>query len=215
MKDQFIRFPIWTEVEFHSESFKLAHVEGSALVGTEFVGWFAPNCQREVCIVVLPDGNSRGSMAQDRSSVGDAIKSYGAAMTTNKTSLLGWRARIADAVREKRLDEFQRIDRLHAYRYVPIPFGDDVRIVASRENEGHAALSQGIGQRKHHLALHVDIEYRAVQTAATFEQFHGTLEALGWSYILDGQARKRQRDVVGRQELVLDHQNAPISEGAP
>ena len=80
---------------------------------------------------------------------------------------------------------------------------------------GHAALSQSIGQRKYHLALDVDIEYSAVQTAATFEQFHGTLEAFGWSNILDGQARKRQRDVVGRQELVLDHQNAPISEGAP
>src|SRR5258707_12795401 len=133
----------------------------------------------------------------------------------DRASLLGWQARISDAVKEKRLDKFQRIDRLQAYRYVPIPFRDDVRIVASSENEGHAAPSQSIGQRKHHLALHVDIEYRAVQTAATFEQFHGTLEALGWSYILDGQARKHQRDVVGRQELVLDHQDAPTNEGAP
>jgi hypothetical protein len=64
MKDQFIHFAIWTEVEFHSESLKLAHVEGSALVGMEFTGWLAPNCQREVSIVVLLDNNGRDSMAE-------------------------------------------------------------------------------------------------------------------------------------------------------
>jgi hypothetical protein len=30
----------------------------------EFVGWLAPNCQRELSTVVLPDNNSRGSLAE-------------------------------------------------------------------------------------------------------------------------------------------------------
>jgi hypothetical protein len=39
--------------------------EGSALVGDGvFVGWLAPNCQRELSIVVLPDNNSRDFLAE-------------------------------------------------------------------------------------------------------------------------------------------------------
>ena len=64
MEDQFIDFPVRIEVEFHSEALKLVDDEGSALVGMEFVGWLAPNCQRELSIVVLPDNNSRDSLAE-------------------------------------------------------------------------------------------------------------------------------------------------------
>jgi hypothetical protein len=42
-------------MELHPEALKLVDEEGSALVGTEFVGWWAPNCHRELSIVVLPD----------------------------------------------------------------------------------------------------------------------------------------------------------------
>jgi len=64
MEDQFIHGPVRTEVEFHPEALKLVNDEGSAPVGTEFMGWLAPNCQREGSIVVLPDNNSRGSLAE-------------------------------------------------------------------------------------------------------------------------------------------------------
>jgi hypothetical protein len=64
MEEQFIHFPVRAEVELHPEALKLVDDEGSALVGTEFVGWLAPNCQRELSIVVLPDNNSRDSLAE-------------------------------------------------------------------------------------------------------------------------------------------------------
>src|SRR5215470_12653643 len=64
MEEHFIYFPARTEVEFHSESLKLVDDEGSALVGTEFVGWLAPNRQRELSILVLPNNNSRDSLAE-------------------------------------------------------------------------------------------------------------------------------------------------------
>src|SRR5258708_33628544 len=66
MEEQFIHFPVRAEMELHPEALKLVDDEGSALVGTEFVGWLAPNCQRELSIVVLPDNNSRDSMESER-----------------------------------------------------------------------------------------------------------------------------------------------------
>ncbi len=65
MEEQFIRFPVRTEVELHPEALKLVDDEGSALVGTEFVGWLVPNCQRELTIIVRPDNNSRSSLADE------------------------------------------------------------------------------------------------------------------------------------------------------
>ena len=64
MEDQFIYFSVRTEVEFDSETLKLVDDEGSALVGTEFVGWLAPNCQRQLSIAILSDNNSRDSLAE-------------------------------------------------------------------------------------------------------------------------------------------------------
>src|SRR5215471_19238760 len=64
MEDQFIHFPVRAEVALHSEALKLVDDEGSALVGTEFVGCLAPSCQRELSIVVLSDNNSRCSLAE-------------------------------------------------------------------------------------------------------------------------------------------------------
>src|SRR5712671_468849 len=64
MEEQFIPFPVRAEMELHPEALKLVDDEGSALVGTEFVGGLVPNCQREVSIVVLPDNNSRDSLAE-------------------------------------------------------------------------------------------------------------------------------------------------------
>jgi hypothetical protein len=51
-------------MELDPEALKLVDDEGSALVGTEFAGRFAPNPQRQLPIVVLPDDNSRGSLAE-------------------------------------------------------------------------------------------------------------------------------------------------------
>src|SRR5712672_3567659 len=58
MEEQFIHFPVRAEMELHPESLKLVDDEGSALVGAEFAGWLAPNRQRELSIIVLPDNNS-------------------------------------------------------------------------------------------------------------------------------------------------------------
>ena len=68
MEEQFIHFPARAEVELHPEALRLVDDEGSALVGKEFAGWLAPNCQRELSIVVLPDNNSRDSMESERAS---------------------------------------------------------------------------------------------------------------------------------------------------
>ena len=62
MEDQFIHFPVRAEVEFHPEALELVDDKGSALIGTEFVGRLAPNCQRELSIVVLPDNKSGASV---------------------------------------------------------------------------------------------------------------------------------------------------------
>jgi hypothetical protein len=53
-EDQFIRSPVRAEVELHPEPLKLVDDEGLALVGTEFVGWLDPDCQRQLSIAVLP-----------------------------------------------------------------------------------------------------------------------------------------------------------------
>src|SRR5271170_5884569 len=58
MEEQFIHFPVRAEMELHPEALKLVDDEGS------FVGWLAPNCQRELSIVVLPGNNSRVSLAE-------------------------------------------------------------------------------------------------------------------------------------------------------
>jgi hypothetical protein len=55
MEEQFIHFPVRAEMELHPEALELVDDEGSTLVGPEFVGWLAPNCQHELSIVVLPD----------------------------------------------------------------------------------------------------------------------------------------------------------------
>ena len=64
MEDQFIRFPVGAELELHPEALELVDDEGSALVGTEFVGWLAPKRQRELLIAVLPDNNNGVSVAE-------------------------------------------------------------------------------------------------------------------------------------------------------
>ena len=64
MEEQFIHFPVRAEMELQPEALKLVDNEGSALVGTESVGWLAPNCHRELSIAVLPDNNSRDSLAE-------------------------------------------------------------------------------------------------------------------------------------------------------
>jgi len=69
MEDQFIHFPVRAEVELHPEALELVDDKGSTLVGTEFARWFAPDCQRQLIIVVLPDNDSRASIAERASAV--------------------------------------------------------------------------------------------------------------------------------------------------
>jgi hypothetical protein len=64
MEDQFIHFPVRAEMELHPEALKLVDDEGSVLVGMEFVGGPASNCQRELSIVVLRHNNHRRSGAE-------------------------------------------------------------------------------------------------------------------------------------------------------
>ena len=64
MEDQFVHFPVRAEMELYPEALKLVDDERSGLVGTEFVGWLAANCQRELSIVVLPDNSGRASVAK-------------------------------------------------------------------------------------------------------------------------------------------------------
>src|SRR5260221_4758754 len=83
MEEQFIHFPVRAEMELHPEALKLVDDEGSALVGTEFVSWLGPNCQRELSIVVLTDNNSRDALAE----------SAGAVLTEGRTrAIAGWNA---------------------------------------------------------------------------------------------------------------------------
>ncbi len=65
-------------MELHPEAFKLVDDKGSALVGTEFVGRLAPNCQREVAILALPERRSsagvKAAMDSLRATAWDAIE---------------------------------------------------------------------------------------------------------------------------------------------
>ena len=84
MEEQFIHLPVRAEMELHPEALRLVDDEGSALVGTEFAGWLAPNCQRELSIVVLRDDNSRDSMESERA---------GAVLTEGRIrAIAGWNA---------------------------------------------------------------------------------------------------------------------------
>jgi hypothetical protein len=42
MEEQFIHASVRAETELHAQVLKLANDEGSALIGTQFVGWLAP-----------------------------------------------------------------------------------------------------------------------------------------------------------------------------
>ena len=54
MEEQFIHFPVRAQMELHPEAIEVVDDKGSALIGTEFVGWLAPKSQREPSIIVLP-----------------------------------------------------------------------------------------------------------------------------------------------------------------
>jgi hypothetical protein len=62
VEEQFIHFPGRAEMELDPEALKLTDHEGSALVGTEFIGWLAPNREHELSIVGLRHNNSHNSM---------------------------------------------------------------------------------------------------------------------------------------------------------
>jgi hypothetical protein len=94
MEDQFSCFPIWTKVELHPNALALDDDEGSTLVRTEFVGWLAPNCQRELFIAVLSDNNSRDSLAEHA----DAVLTEGGVH-----AIAGWNA-TEDDIFEERLE---------------------------------------------------------------------------------------------------------------
>ena len=68
MEDQLVRFPVGAEMELHPATLKLVDDEGSALIGTQFVGWLAPKRHRQSSVAVLPDNNSRDSLADERAS---------------------------------------------------------------------------------------------------------------------------------------------------
>jgi hypothetical protein len=59
MENQLIDFPVRTEAELHPNVLALIDDENPAMVGMKFACWLAPNCQRALFIVVLPDNNSR------------------------------------------------------------------------------------------------------------------------------------------------------------
>ena len=48
MEQQFIHFPVPAEMGLYPEALELGDDEGSALIGAELVGWFAPNYQRKL-----------------------------------------------------------------------------------------------------------------------------------------------------------------------
>ena len=62
IEDQFAHFPVRAEMKLHPVALKLVDGEGSTLVGTEFVGWLARNCQRELSIAIQLDNNRRDSL---------------------------------------------------------------------------------------------------------------------------------------------------------
>ena len=64
MENQFIDALVRAETELDAEVPKIADDEGSALIGTQFVGGLTPDCQREFSRVVLPDNYSRAPLAE-------------------------------------------------------------------------------------------------------------------------------------------------------
>ena len=62
MEQQFVS--VRAEPKLYPEAFERVVAEGSALVGVDLVGRLAPDRQRELSIVVLPDNNSRDSLAE-------------------------------------------------------------------------------------------------------------------------------------------------------
>ena len=93
MEDQLIRFPVRAETELHPEALQLVDDESSALVGKQFAGWLASNCQRELSIVVLPDNNSHDSLPDKRA---------GAVLTEGRIrAITGWNAGEDDVFDER------------------------------------------------------------------------------------------------------------------
>ena len=92
MDEQFIHVPVRAEVKLHPEALQLVDREGSALIGAEFVGWLAPKRKSELSIVVLPDKNSHGSMAERA----------GALLTDGRIrAIAGWNAGKDDVFHER------------------------------------------------------------------------------------------------------------------
>ena len=61
-------------------------------LGTQFVGWLAPNCQRQLSILVLPDNNSGASVAERA----------GAVLTEGRArAIAGWSAGEDDVFDER------------------------------------------------------------------------------------------------------------------
>jgi hypothetical protein len=94
MEEQFVHFPVGAEMELHPEALTLVDDEGSALVGTEFAGCLAPNCHRELSMVVLPDNNSRDSLAERA----------GAALTEGRICAIAGRSAGEDDVLDELLE---------------------------------------------------------------------------------------------------------------
>jgi hypothetical protein len=94
MEEPFIDFPVRAEMELPPEALRLVDDEGSALVGTEFVGWLAPDRQHELSIVVLRDNNSRRSLAERASTV----------LTERRTRTITGRNAGEDDVLDERLE---------------------------------------------------------------------------------------------------------------
>ena len=107
MEEQFIHFPVRAEMELHPEALELVEDKGSALVGTQFVGWLAPNCECELSILVLPDNNSGASVAER---AGAALAEGGA------RAIAGWNAGKDDVFDE-------RLERSCQACYVPFTVG--------------------------------------------------------------------------------------------
>src|SRR6266480_6730371 len=81
-------------MELHPEALTLVDDEGSALVGTEFAGCLAPNCHRELSIVVLPNNNTRDSLAERA----------GAVLTEGRICAIAGRSAGEDDVLDERLE---------------------------------------------------------------------------------------------------------------
>ena len=64
MEEQFVHFRVRAEMELHPKTLELVDDEGSVLIGTQSVGLSAPDCQRELSIVVLTDNSRRASAAE-------------------------------------------------------------------------------------------------------------------------------------------------------